>query len=249
MSDPRDRQFWNTVADGWHEQVGRDGDDNRRLNSDPVLWDLLGDVSGRRVLDAGCGTGYLAAKLHEKGADVLGVDFSDKMVEIANANVPHCTFRVDSCETLSSVDDLTIDRIVANYVLMDLPDLDGAASAFFRVLRPSGWAVVVFSHPCFPAERASEHEDGLRYLWPAPYFESRREISEPWGHFTESFPWYHRPLSDYWKAFRGAGFEVADFEEPRITPERYHLARSERKLKKALERPYSVAFRLVRPEK
>jgi len=33
------RDFWNRVADGWRIQVGDEGDRNRRLNSDPVLWD------------------------------------------------------------------------------------------------------------------------------------------------------------------------------------------------------------------
>ena len=51
------REFWNRVADDWQTQVGSDGDANRRLNSDPVLWKFVGDVRGLRVLDAGCGTG------------------------------------------------------------------------------------------------------------------------------------------------------------------------------------------------
>lgn len=52
------RELWNRVADDWRIQVGDDGDHNRILNSDPVLWEFAGDVSGRAVLDAGCGTGY-----------------------------------------------------------------------------------------------------------------------------------------------------------------------------------------------
>ena len=48
------RDFWNRVANDWRIQVGVDGDCNRILNSDPVLWKFAGDVSGRTVLDAGC---------------------------------------------------------------------------------------------------------------------------------------------------------------------------------------------------
>jgi 2-polyprenyl-3-methyl-5-hydroxy-6-metoxy-1,4-benzoquinol methylase len=62
------RNCWNLLADDWRVQVGHDGDSNRRLNSDPVLWELAGDVRGLSVLDAGCGTGYLSAKLRERGA-------------------------------------------------------------------------------------------------------------------------------------------------------------------------------------
>jgi len=52
------RDLWNRVADDWRRQVGEDGDGNRILNSDPVLWQFAGDVNGVTILDAGCGTGY-----------------------------------------------------------------------------------------------------------------------------------------------------------------------------------------------
>jgi hypothetical protein len=69
-------------------------------------------------------------------------------------------------------------------------------------------------------------------------------VDPPWAHFTSDFIWFHRPLSDYWKAFQAAGFSVLDFEEPRIAKERYHLVENARKLAYSQSRPYSVAFRL-----
>jgi 2-polyprenyl-3-methyl-5-hydroxy-6-metoxy-1,4-benzoquinol methylase len=57
------RNFWDQTADDWWIQVGDEGDSNRLLNSDPVLWKFAGDVNGLAVLDAGCGTGYLSKKL------------------------------------------------------------------------------------------------------------------------------------------------------------------------------------------
>jgi SAM-dependent methyltransferase len=219
--------LWNRVADDWRIQVGDDGDANRRLNSDPVLWAFAGDVSGRTVLDAGCGPGYLSKKLHDRGAKVIGVDFAE-LRTIADA---HC------------------DLVIANYVLMDTPDLHGTMAAFHRVLKPGGVAVLVFSHPCFPQARATVSEDGeeICYRWNFRYFESRTCLDPPWAHFTSEFIWFHRPLSDYWKAFTAAGFVVVDFEEPRVTPDRYHLANTARGLKSSQTRPYSVAFKLQKP--
>ncbi len=65
-------ESWNQKAQDWEIQVGDLGDRHRILNSDPVLWQFVGAVSGRTVLDAGCGTGYLSRQLCRKGTKVLG---------------------------------------------------------------------------------------------------------------------------------------------------------------------------------
>jgi SAM-dependent methyltransferase len=147
---------------------------------------------------------------------------------------------------LRTIDDEHCDLLIANYVLMDTPDLRRTMRAFNRVLKPDGVAVLVFSHPCFPQDRASVSEDGeeISYQWSFPYFESRTCIEPPWAHFTSEFISFHRPLSDYWKAFMVAGFVVMDFEEPRVTADRYHLAKTARGLRNSQTRPYSVAFKL-----
>ncbi|HWC82601.1 MAG TPA: methyltransferase domain-containing protein, partial [Pseudonocardiaceae bacterium] len=49
----------------------------------PAIVDLAGDVTGRRILDAGCGSGPLFAALRDRGATVTGFDASAKMVELA----------------------------------------------------------------------------------------------------------------------------------------------------------------------
>ena len=221
------------------------GDTNRALNSDPVLWDF-GNVAGLIVLDAGCGTGYLSRMLHERGASVIGIDFSERMIEIARSKSPQISFRVDSCSELKTVDDGSIDLVIANYVLMDTPDLSGAIKSFNRVLKTNGSAVVVFSHPCFPQGRATVSADGqvVQYFWPFPYFEQRKCIDPPWAHFTSDFIWFHRPLSDYWKTFTSCGFEIVAFDEPAITDDRYHLAGNKQKLNFCRTRPCSVAFKL-----
>ena len=108
------RRRWNLHADDWRVQVGDDGDSNRRLNSDPVLWEFAGDVSGLAVLDAGCGTGYLSRKLRDRGARVTGVDLAARRIEIARADHPDIDFRVDSCTELATLGDEQFDLVVAN---------------------------------------------------------------------------------------------------------------------------------------
>jgi ubiquinone/menaquinone biosynthesis C-methylase UbiE len=239
------QEFWDRVAADWDIQVGDDGDSNRRLNSDPCLWRLAGDVRGLTVLDAGCGTGYLSAKLREKGAIVTGIDFSLAMIEIARRKRPGVTFHVDSCSKLETQPPGHFDLIIANYVLMDVEDLRGCVRAFHRVLKPGGIAVVIFSHPCFPQGKSTDADGiGVSYEWNYNYFEESRRVDPPWGHFTSEFIWFHRPLSTYWSEFTLAGFEVLDLDEPKLEEERFHLAANEKQLHKSRSRPYSIAFRL-----
>ena len=152
------RAFWDRVADDWKVQVGDEGDGNRRLNSDPVLWKMVGDVASREVLDAGCGTGYLSKNLQDAGTRVTGIDFSEGMIALARAAYPAVAFRVDSCSELSTVPDAAFEVVVSNYVLMDTPRLEETTNAFHRALRPGGIAVLIFSHPCFPQGRATSSE-------------------------------------------------------------------------------------------
>src|SRR5690348_17743898 len=60
----------------------------------PACLALLGDVAGKRVLDAACGPGLYAAELIRRGAEVIGFDQSPRMVEICKARAGQGEFRV-----------------------------------------------------------------------------------------------------------------------------------------------------------
>lgn len=250
MSESDTIAGWNAKAEDWHIQVGHEGDLNRRLNSDPVLWSLLGDVGGLTVLDAGCGTGYLSRKLAGKGADVVAVDAAEQMIAIARRETSadlNISYRVDSCATLATIEDGGIDRIVSNYVLMDILDLDGTIGAFHRVLKLGGAAVIVFTHPCFPFSQSEDDEPPGRmtFRWEEPYFDNRTNDEPPWAHFTTGFVWHHRPLRHYWRVFRNAGFSVDEFDEPGPrTP--YPEGIDPDQLRQIQMCPVSVAFRLLK---
>ncbi len=243
-------ELWNRKAEEWHRQVGHDGDENRRANSDRVLWHFLGEVQCLDVLDAGCGTGYLSRQLAARGARVIAVDAAAQMIEVARRESDPALkidFRVESCARLASVADQSLDRIVSNYVLMDLPELDATLCAFHRILKPGGGAVLVFSHPCFPLPDAVTPGAAptASFVWRDSYFDERRVREPPWAHFSSDFIWYHRPLSRYWRAFRQAGFRVEDFDEPGPEGDAAAALTSERRARLRLH-PFSVAFHIAK---
>src|SRR5207245_515478 len=106
---------------------------------------LLGDVSGKRVLDFGCGSGENALLLARRGARVAGIDISTSLLAVAVRR-----FAVNGLPGVArfvagSAHDLplrsgSIDVVFGIAVLHHL-DLDAAAAEIFRVLTPGGRAI------------------------------------------------------------------------------------------------------------
>jgi len=97
------------------------------------------------ICDLGCGPGHVARYLHELGAQVLGVDLSPRMIELARQLNGGIEFRVGNMAALS-VADGSWGGIVAFYSIIHVPRTQIAAvlSEFWRVLRPGGEVLLAF---------------------------------------------------------------------------------------------------------
>jgi 2-polyprenyl-3-methyl-5-hydroxy-6-metoxy-1,4-benzoquinol methylase len=88
---------------------------------------IVGEVSGLTVLDAGCGEGYLSRILMHRGAYVTGIDISPRLDEMARAKDPagNITYQVaDLSQPLTAYQD-HFDLIASFFVLNDVPDYRG----------------------------------------------------------------------------------------------------------------------------
>ena len=179
----------------------------------PATLALAGDVAGRRVLDAGCGSGPLFAALRDRGAIVTGVDASARMLELARRRLGgDADLRVADLGDPLPFPDGAFDDAIASLVLHYLEDWTAPLAELRRVLRPGGRLIVSVDHPLqgHPLVRP-----GADY-WAT--FQYSAECAAPNG---ESFTltYWHRPLAAMISAFTNAGFRVAAIEEPLPAPD------------------------------
>ncbi|MGH3873773.1 MAG: class I SAM-dependent methyltransferase [Pseudonocardiaceae bacterium] len=113
---------------------------------EPVVESLLARIPPGPALDAACGTGRHSATLAQHGHDVIGVDQSPEMLELAAAKVPQAQFRVGNVTELP-VPNASIDLVLCALALSHLHDLAPAIAEFRRVLRPGGRLIVTDVHP------------------------------------------------------------------------------------------------------
>lgn len=99
------------------------------------------------LLDVASGPGYVAAAAAERGADVVGVDFSAAMVREARAQYPSIEFQEGDAEELPFADN-SFDAAVINFGMLHLARPDQALAEAQRVLRPAGkFAFTVWAKP------------------------------------------------------------------------------------------------------
>ena len=136
----------------------------------PACLALLGDVAGKRVLDAACGPGLYAAELVRRGAQVVGFDQSPRMVEICRARVGQGYFWVhDLGDRIGWLADASVDLALCALAIEYVDDRVGALRELRRVLRPDGALVLSRQHPT---------ADWLRHG--GSYFDVRT-VAETWS--------------------------------------------------------------------
>ncbi len=104
------------------------------------LVDLLAPMAGERILDVGCGTGTLARRIADAGADVVGVDASAAMVDRARASYPGLRFEVADATTMAF--DSPFDAVFSNAALHWVRPPAAAVDRMWHALRPGGRLVL-----------------------------------------------------------------------------------------------------------
>jgi len=180
----------------------------------PAILVLAGDVTGRRILDAACGSGPLFAALRDRGAIVTGIDTSTGMLELARRRLGDgADLQVADLGSPLPFPDGAFDDVVASLVLHYLEDWGPTLAELRRVLTPGGRLIVAVDHPF--AIHGIQRLAGRRTNYFATY-----SWTEEWtmGGQTALMSFWNRPLHVMTDAFTAAGFRISVISEPQPMP-------------------------------
>lgn len=116
-----------------------------QINPLRLEWiDALASLSGKQVVDVGCGGGLLAEAMARKGAQVLGIDLAGKSLKVAQlhaleAGAEGVRYREVSAETLAEEQPGHFDAVTCMEMLEHVPDPAAVVSACARLVKPGGW--------------------------------------------------------------------------------------------------------------
>jgi malonyl-CoA O-methyltransferase len=170
-----------------------------------AMLELLADVAGKVVLDAGCGTGRYLDVLRSRKARAIGIDRSNAM--LSRATTASSLIRADLYAL--PLEASSVDAVVCGLALGDVSDLALAISEFARVLRPGGQLVYSVVHP-----------DGGPAGW-------TRSFETAGGQWQVSSHWHSR--AGHEGALASAHFAIEAAREPVVNGQRVALVVAARK--------------------
>ncbi|MBC5784852.1 bifunctional 2-polyprenyl-6-hydroxyphenol methylase/3-demethylubiquinol 3-O-methyltransferase UbiG [Ramlibacter sp. USB13] len=115
------------------------------INPLRLAWiDGLAGLSGKKVVDIGCGGGILADSMARKGANVLGIDLSTKALRVAQlhaleAGTPNVEYREVSAEALAAEQAGQYDVVTCMEMLEHVPRPESVVAAAATLVKPGGW--------------------------------------------------------------------------------------------------------------
>ncbi|MFY9554800.1 MAG: class I SAM-dependent methyltransferase [Blastocatellia bacterium] len=193
----------------------------------PAVEKLIGNISGARVLDVGCGSGTYSVWFAKSGAQVTGLDLSPTMISLArnraSASSVQAEFQVADIRESLPFREREFDLVFTATALHYVENLNVALKEIARVISPGGCLVASVLHPMSTARFPLADSDAIEGPdpWEGWYFGSpARSIETPWLKFGEisnegrRIFCHHHTVSDYFNALGTNGLTITDLLEP-----------------------------------
>jgi 2-polyprenyl-3-methyl-5-hydroxy-6-metoxy-1,4-benzoquinol methylase len=197
------QQSWNDNAASWVNAVRSEALESRRLVTNDAILKTVLRLNGERILDVGCGEGWLSHKLTEAGRVVAAFDSSSELIGHAR-HATDAKFLVLSYEQFTGAPysvGQDFDIAVCNFSLLG-ETIAPLLKALHQVIKPCGHLLIQTVHP-FTASEKLPYQDG----WREETFEG---LPGEWS----AMPWYFRTMSSWMRQVTSTGWHIVECQEP-----------------------------------
>ena len=219
-----DNGLWDEHAQWWIDGFTAGADPEYEEQIIPLAVEELEDFG--RILDVGCGDGQIARALAARGCTVVGIDPTQRNLQVAVERGGGPEYRHGTADALPFGDG-EFDAVVACLVFEHIDELDKAISEVARVLRPGGRFAFFLNHPLLQTPGSGWIDDHMvdppeQYWRIGAYLVETESIEEvePGVHIR----FLHRPLSRYVNSLAANGLTIGRMSEP--SPPEGFLARA-----------------------
>ena len=184
----------------------------------PSLLAMLPDLSGKRILDLGCGFGEHCKAFVMRGAEfVMGVDISERMLEVArrensDARIAYRHMPMEEIDKLEERFDLVVSSLAIHYV----KDFGALMKKIYGLLTPGGVMVYSQEHPLVTChsggDRWTRDEEGKKLHVNISRYGVSGERQVSW--FVDHLQIYHRTFSEIVNTLISVGFALEEMVEP-----------------------------------
>ena len=189
----------------------------------PALFSLIPDLTGKRILDLGCGFGEHCMEFVERGASrVVGIDISEKMLSLAkeensDPKITYIRMPMEEIDMLNEKFDVVISSLAFHYV----EDFDGVLAKIHDLLEDGGLLIFSQENPINTCNNGGSRwefdKDGNKIYVKLSNYGREKEYETVW--FVDNVKKYHRMFSTIVNALVDAGFVIERMIEPEPTPE------------------------------
>ncbi|MBQ4563003.1 MAG: class I SAM-dependent methyltransferase [Lachnospiraceae bacterium] len=189
----------------------------------PALFSLMPDLTGKKIIDLGCGFGEHCVQYVRGGAErVVGVDISEKMLEVAKRenSDPRITYLNLPMENIAEIKE-TFDVAISSLAFHYIEDFPQVVSDIYGMLSENGVFIFSQEHPintCFSGgDRWTRDENGRKLHANLSGYSLEGERESRW--FVDGVKKYHRTFSTVINTLIKAGFTIEKIIEPAPTEE------------------------------
>ena len=193
---------WRVNAQAWIEAVRGGLIASRRLATDDAIVNAAMALKPGRVLDVGCGEGWLCRTLAAAGVVAVGLDASPELIAAAR-HADRGEYNLASYAELANLrpDIGVFPVVICNFSLLE-EDVEPVLRHLRQCLEPGGSLLIQTLHP------GSGGEDGNGDGWRVESFAGFEAC------FTQAMPWYFRSLTSWSALLTSSGFSIKSFVEP-----------------------------------